>query len=290
MLSFIDTHCHLDGEEFAADLDEVVARAREAGVTKVLVPGIDLKSCQTVLDLCSQYPGYCYPMLGLHPEEVRSDWPEILAQLKSSIFHHPSPIIHHPSPIIHHPSPITHHPSSITHHPSPIIAIGEVGLDFYWSREFEQEQLEAFEEQVCWSVETRLPLMIHCRKAQNEMVTILKRYANDLPGGVFHCFTGNEIEARELLQFDRFLLGIGGVLTFKKSNLPTTLPAAVPLDRIVLETDAPYMAPVPMRGQRNEPAFVAHVLRRLAEAYGVAEEEVAAKTNANCQKILNINV
>ena len=295
MLSFIDTHCHLDGEEFAADLDEVVARAREAGVTKVLVPGIDLKSCQTVLDLCSQYPGYCYPMLGLHPEEVRSDWPEILAQLKSSIFHHPSPIIHHPSSIIHHPSSITHHPSSITHHPSsithhpsPIIAIGEVGLDFYWSREFEQEQLEAFEEQVRWSVETRLPLMIHCRKAQNEMVTILKRYANDLPGGVFHCFTGNEIEARELLQFDRFLLGIGGVLTFKKSNLPVTLPAAVPLDRIVLETDAPYMAPVPHRGQRNEPAFVLEVLRKMAECYGVSEETVCAITNTNVTRIFGL--
>ena len=260
MLSFIDTHCHLDGEEFAADLDEVVARAREAGVTKVLVPGIDLKSCQTVLDLCSQYPGYCYPMLGLHPEEVRSDWPEILAQLKSSIFHHPS----------------------------PIIAIGEVGLDFYWSREFEQEQLEAFEEQVRWSVETRLPLMIHCRKAQNEMVTILKRYANDLPGGVFHCFTGNEIEARELLQFDRFLLGIGGVLTFKKSNLPVTLPAAVPLDRIVLETDAPYMAPVPHRGQRNEPAFVLEVLRKMAECYGVSEETVCAITNANVTRLFGL--
>ena len=288
MLSFIDTHCHLDGEEFAADLDEVVARAREAGVTKVLVPGIDLKSCQTVLDLCSQYPGYCYPMLGLHPEEVRSDWPEILAQLKSSIIHHPSSIIHHPSPITHHPSSITHHPSSITHHPSPVIAIGEVGLDFYWSREFEQEQLEAFEEQVRWSVETRLPLMIHCRKAQNEMVTILKRYANDLPGGVFHCFTGNEIEARELLQFDRFLLGIGGVLTFKKSNLPVTLPAAVPLDRIVLETDAPYMAPVPHRGQRNEPAFVLEVLRKMAECYGVSEETVCAITNANVTRIFGL--
>jgi TatD DNase family protein len=107
---------------------------------------------------------------------------------------------------------------------------------------------------------------------------------------VFHCFTGNALEAKELLQFERFVLGIGGVLTFKKSHLPEVLPEAVPLDRIVLETDAPYMAPVPMRGQRNEPAFVAHVLRRLAEAYGVAEEEVAAKTNANCQKILNINV
>ena len=242
MLSFIDTHCHLDGEEFTADLDEVVARAREAGVAKVLVPGIDLKSCQTVLDLCRQYPDYCYPMLGLHPEEVRADWKDVLAQ-----------------------------------------------LDFYWSREFEQEQLEAFEAQVRWSVETRLPLMIHCRKAQNEMVAILKRYAQDLPGGVFHCFTGNEIEARELLQFDRFVLGIGGVLTFKKSNLPVTLPAAVPLSRIVLETDAPYMAPVPHRGQRNEPAFVLEVLRKLAACYGVSEEAVCEQTNANVARIFGLN-
>ena len=170
------------------------------------------------------------------------------------------------------------------------VAIGEVGLDFYWSREFEQEQLLAFEEQVRWSVEMQLPLMIHCRKAQNEMVAILKKYRDDLPGGVFHCFTGNALEAQELLQFDRFVLGIGGVLTFKKSHLPEVLPTAVPLDRIVLETDAPYMAPVPHRGQRNEPAFVAHVLHRLAGAYGVSEEEVAWQTNANCEKILNILV
>ena len=260
MLSFIDTHCHLDGDEFAADRDEVVARAREAGVAKILVPGIDLKSCQTALDTCRQYPDYCYPMLGLHPEEVRADWKTVLAQLKSSILHQPS----------------------------SIIAIGEVGLDYYWSREFEQEQLEAFEEQVRWSVETRLPLMIHCRKAQNEMVAILKKYAADLPGGVFHCFTGNEIEARELLQFDRFVLGIGGVLTFKKSNLPQTLPAVVPLDRIVLETDAPYMAPVPHRGQRNEPVFVLEVLRKLAEVYGVSEEQVCQQTNANVARVFGL--
>ena len=259
MLSFIDTHCHLDGDEFAADRDEVVARAREAGVAKILVPGIDLKSCQTALDTCRQYPDYCYPMLGLHPEEVRADWKTVLAQLKSSILHQPS----------------------------SIIAIGEVGLDYYWSREFEQEQLEAFEEQVRWSVETRLPLMIHCRKAQNEMVAILKKYAADLPGGVFHCFTGNEIEARELLQFDRFVLGIGGVLTFKKSNLPQTL-AVVPLNRIVLETDAPYMAPVPHRGQRNEPAFVLEVLRKLAEVYGVSEEQVCQQTNANVARVFGL--
>ena len=256
---FVDTHCHLDGEEFKEDLNAVVARAREAGVAAVGVPGIDLKSCETVLAVCRQYPGFCYPMLGLHPEEVRGDWADVLIQLSQKIN-------------------------------SEIVAIGEVGLDFYWSREFEQEQLLAFEEQVKWSVETGLPLMIHCRKAQNELVSILKRYRDKLPGGVFHCFTGNELEAKELLQFDRFVLGIGGALTFKKSHLPEVLSAIVPLDRIVLETDAPYMAPVPMRGQRNEPAFVAQVLRRLAEAYGVSEDEVAAKTNANCQKILNISV
>ena len=258
MLRFIDTHCHLDGEEFREDLDAVVTRAQEAGVVAIGIPGIDLKSCQTVIDLCHRYPGYCYPMLGLHPEEVRSDWREVLTAIY--------PVVRE------------------------AVAIGEVGLDFYWSREFEQEQLEAFEQQVRWSVEFQLPLMIHCRKAQNEMVSILKRYKNDLPGGVFHCFTGNELEAKELLQFERFVLGIGGVLTFKKSHLPEVLPAVVPLDRIVLETDAPYMAPVPMRGQRNEPAFVAHVLRKLAEAYGVSEEDVAEKTTQNCKKVLNINV
>ena len=205
----IDTHCHLDGEEFKTDLADVIARAREAGVEAIGVPGIDLNSCETVPALCRQYPGYCYPMLGLHPEEVRADWREVLAQIRR--------------------------------HLSP------------------------------------------------EVVAILKRYKDQLPGGVFHCFTGNALEAQELLQFDRFVLGVGGVSTFKKSPLPEVLPAVVPLDRLVLETDAPYMAPVPMRGQRNEPAFVAYVLRRLAEAYGVSEEEMTRRTNANCEKILNIH-
>lgn len=254
----IDTHCHLDGEEFHEDLDIVVTRAREAGVTAIGVPGIDLKSCDTVLEVCRRYPGYCFPMLGLHPEEVRADWQEVLARIKPFL--------------------------------NKGVCIGEVGLDFYWSREFEREQIEAFEELVRWSVELGLPLMIHCRKAQNEMVTLLKRFKNQLPGGVFHCFTGNELEARELLQFDRFVLGIGGVLTFKKSKLPETLQAVVPLERIVLETDSPYMAPVPMRGQRNEPAFVAHVAQRLAETYGVSVSEVTRQTDENCKKVLNITV
>ena len=263
--NYIDTHCHLDGEEFAADREAVVQRAREAGCTAVFLPAIDVASCHTVLDVCRQYPDYCRPMLGLHPEEVKADWKEVLGHIKYSLTSHLSPLT------------------------SPVIAIGEVGLDYYWSREFEHEQLEAFEEQVRWAVELQLPLMIHCRKAQNEMVAIIKRYAHDLPGGVFHCFTGNVQEAQQLLEFDRFVLGIGGVLTFKKSHLPETLAEVVPLNRIVLETDAPYMAPVPLRGQRNEPSFIRHVITRLAEAYGVAEEEICRQTNANVARVFKVN-
>lgn len=268
-IEITDTHCHLDGEEYNDDREAVIARAVEAGVTRMFVPAIDLRSSRRIAGLCSRHPGVLFPMAGLHPEEVKADWRGQLAEIKSLLS-----------------APCAADSGNAEAHPAaPWLAIGEVGLDFYWSREFEQEQFEAFEEQVRWSVETRLPLMIHCRKAQNELVAILKRYRDDLPGGVFHCFTGNEIEARELLQFERFVLGVGGVLTFKKSHLPEVLPAAVPLDRIVLETDAPYMAPVPMRGQRNEPAFVAMVLRRMAEAYGISEELLARQTNENVDRV-----
>ena len=261
---FVDTHCHLDGEEFEEDRDEVMQRAREAGCQAIFLPAIDLASSQRILNLCQQYPDYLYPMIGLHPEEVRADWREQLESIRA---------------LLQPPLPLER-----VRVKAPI-GIGEVGLDFYWSREFEKEQLEAFETQVQWSVETRLPLMIHCRKAQNEMVHILKRYARELPGGVFHCFTGNEKEAAELMQFNRFVLGVGGVLTFKKSHLPEVLPAVVPLDRLVLETDAPYMAPVPMRGQRNEPAFIRYVIARLAEAYGVSEDVICSHTNENVKKV-----
>ena len=309
-LSFIDTHCHLDGEEFAADRDAVVQRAQEAGCTKVFLPAIDLKTCHTVLDVCAQYPGFCYPMLGLHPEEVRADWREQLRRIREYVgtvargcenslsaenpqqsnLVPPYPRTSAPPKML----AISHLLLAVSQKPKAKsqlpIAIGEVGLDYYWSREFEQEQLEAFEEQVRWAVEMQLPLMIHCRKAQNEMVHIIKKYVHDLPGGVFHCFTGNEQEACQLLEFDRFVLGIGGVLTFKKSHLPETLAAVVPLDRIVLETDAPYMAPVPMRGQRNESSYIRHVITRLAEAYDVSEEEICRQTNENVQKVFGIQI
>ena len=194
MVEIIDTHAHLEGEEFADDLEQVVCRAQEAGVVKAFLPAIHLESVENILKVCDRFPHFAYPMVGLHPEEVKDDFREVLSIMKSRYLDHSA------------------------HSTHPFIAIGEVGLDYYWSREFEKQQLEAFEEQVRWSVETQLPLMIHCRKAQNELVKILRKYETNLPGGVFHCFTGNEIEARELLSFERFVLGIGGVLTFKKSH------------------------------------------------------------------------
>lgn len=257
----IDTHTHIDGEEFAEDRALAVQRAKEAGVEKVFVPAIDLKSVSSVLQTCRQFPGYAYPMIGLHPEEVKADWRNQLAQMKPML-------------------------DDSSH---PFIAIGEVGLDYYWSREFEAEQLQAFEEQVEWAAEYDLPLMIHCRKAQNEMVHILKRHEKELVrGGVFHCFTGNEKEAEQLLQFDNFVLGIGGVLTFKKSHLPEVL-AGIPIDRIVIETDSPYMAPVPMRGKRNESAYVAFVLNRIAEIYGISEDEADRRTTTNALRIFRLD-
>lgn len=252
-MNFIDTHIHIDGEEFDNDRAEVVARAKNAGASAIMVPAVDEKSVKRILEVCHQFPGYAFPMVGLHPEEVREDFGMVLDRMESMMS-------------------------------EDFVAIGEVGLDFYWSREFEAQQLEAFERQVRWACRERLPLMIHCRKAQNEMVAILKRYQDALPGGVFHCFTGNILEARQLLDFDRFALGIGGVLTFKKSHLPEVV-AQIPLQRIVLETDAPYMAPVPMRGKRNESAFIPFVIDKLALCYGISPEEVAEATTRNAKSI-----
>lgn len=258
---YIDTHAHLDGAEFDADREAVMLRARQAGCRGICLPAIDVPSAQRIADLCQQHCGFLFPMVGLHPEEVKADWEAQLATLRPLLDAEPRPV-----------------------------AIGEVGLDYYWSRDYENEQLLAFGQQVEWSVDTRLPLMIHCRKAQNEMVRLLRRYERQLPGGVFHCFTGNSHEAQELLQFSNFVLGIGGVLTFKKSHLPEVLAEVVPLERIVLETDAPYMAPVPHRGQRNESAMLTAVISRLAEAYGVEPDVVERTTTLTACRVLRLEL
>lgn len=271
-MKIVDTHTHLDGEEFDEDRSEVILRAKEAGVGMVFLPAIDVKTSEAVLKLSHEYPGYAYPMVGLHPEEVKADWKEQLKKIEAILDEHLTAV----------------DGLNGIKYKSDYIAIGEIGLDFYWSREFEKEQLEAFEKQVEWSCETGLPLMIHCRKAQNEMLHILRKWKDKLPGGVFHCFTGNQQEAKVLLEYDNFVLGIGGVSTFKSSHLREDLPAAVPLERIVLETDSPYMAPVPYRGKRNESAFVVQVMKTLATAYGVSEEEVAKVTNQNVERVFGV--
>ena len=254
-MQFIDTHIHIDGEEFKDDLEEVVARAKKAGAIQLFVPGINYNSIASMKAVCERFPDFIRSMIGLHPEDVKKDYKEVLAKMHQELAD------------------------------DNWIAIGEVGLDYYWSREFEKEQFDAFEQQVQWSIKTQLPLMIHCRKAQNEMVKIIRRYEKELPGGVFHCFTGNQHEAEELLQFDKFVLGIGGVSTFKKSHLAEDLAAVVPLDRIVLETDAPYMAPAPHRGERNESSFIPFIIEKLALAYGVSNEDLAAITTATAKKV-----
>lgn len=257
-MQYIDTHTHIDGEEFKDDLDEVVARAKAAGAIQLLVPGINYDSIASIKAVCERFPDFMRPMIGLHPEDVKENYRDILGKMRQEL------------------------------NDDKWIAIGEVGLDYYWSREFEQEQLDAFEQQVQWSVETQLPLMIHCRKAQNEMVKIIRKYEKELPGGVFHCFTGNRHEALELLQFDRFVLGIGGVSTFKKSHLAEDLAAVVPMDRIVLETDAPYMAPAPHRGERNESSLIPFIIEKLALAYGVSNEALADATTATAKRVFRL--
>jgi TatD DNase family protein len=259
-MKIIDTHAHLDGAEFQGDLSEVIARAEAAGIGKVFIPGIDASSIESVRRVCNQFPGFCYGMIGLQPEEVKEDYKAVLDRMYKVL----------------------------KQKEEDIIAVGEVGLDFYWSREFESEQLDAFDIACQWSVEIQLPLMIHCRKAQNELLHIMSSYKKELPGGVFHCFTGNQKEAERFLEFDRFVLGVGGVLTFKSSHLRDDLPAVVPLDRIVLETDSPYMAPVPHRGKRNESAFIVEVLHTLASAYGVSDDDIARQTNANVARVFDV--
>ena len=255
---FIDTHAHLYGEEFADDLDAVVVRAREAGVGKILLPNINEDSVASMLDLCTRYPHYFYPMMGLHPEDVRDDYKEVLQRMRSML------------------------DASRT-----LVGVGEVGLDYYWDKTYYQEQQTAFEIQVEWAVERGLPLMIHTRSAQKELVDILKRYDSAGIRGVFHCFGGSVADAEELLQFERFALGINGLVTFKKATLPKVLRGNVPLERLVLETDAPYLAPVPCRGKRNESAYLAYTLKKIAEIYEVSEQTVALTTTETASRIFH---
>ena len=262
----IDTHSHLDGPEFKDDLDEVILRAKNAGVEQIFVPAINRKDLSHLLRVCNAYPQYLYPMIGLHPENITDeDYHVALDLLEERLEESLNPT----------PSPGT----------PTYIAIGEVGLDFYWDDTHKAEQIEVFEKQIEWAIKYDLPLMIHSRNAHAELMALMEKHRSYQLSGVFHCFTGTEEEAHDLLSFPNFCLGIGGVLTFKKSKLPEVISKAVPLERIVLETDSPYMAPTPHRGKRNESAYVVEVGKRLAEIFNTTFDDICHKTTQNALKI-----
>lgn len=255
----IDTHSHLFVEEFEEDLPEVIRRAKEAGVTHVFMPNIDDTTTDDMLEVCRQYPGYCFPMLGFHPTSVDASSMEKVLLMKQRL---------------------------VEGH--PFVAIGEVGLDLYWDKTYLREQQEVLEEQIRWALEWDLPLVIHCREAFPQLFEVLAPYKHTNLKGIFHSFTGTFEEAKEALEYSGFLLGINGVVTFKKATLPEVL-KQVPLGRLVLETDSPYLAPVPHRGKRNESSYVGRVAEKLSEIYMLAVDDVCAVTTQNAQKLFKIS-
>lgn len=263
-MEFIDTHCHIYGEEFDADRAEVVQRAVEAGASALMLPNIDARSIGAMMTLCRQFPALCHPMMGLHPTELPAEPTPVLEMMEQFI-------------------------ADDRKLPQPMLkAIGEVGVDLYWDASRREEQMAVFHRQALWSCRYGLPLVVHSRSAHAELMEVFSPLRNRLCGGVFHCFGGTEEEARELLGFENFVLGIGGVVTFKKSPLPQVLQRCVPLERIVIETDAPYLAPTPHRGKRNEPAFLTFVIQRLAEVYATSPETVASVTTDTAKRIFRL--
>ena len=256
----IDTHSHIFSEEFQDDLPEVIARAREVGVEKIFMPNIDDTSLQAMLDVAGRYPDYCYPMLGFHPTSVEG--PEAINKVREM------------------------KRCLVSGH--RYIAIGEVGLDLYWDKTWLKEQQQVLDEQIQWALEWDLPLVIHCREAFPELFQVLAPYKETKLTGVFHSFTGTAAEACELMDYPHFMIGINGVVTFKKSTLPEAL-KEVPLTRLVLETDSPYLAPVPFRGKRNESAYVKQVAVKLAELYEKEIGEVERQTTENALKLFKFS-
>ena len=252
----VDTHTHIYDAAFDADRSETVQHALDSGVGMMLLPNVDASTINPMMATHEQFPDCTRMMMGLQPEEVRGDYKQVLSamekQLERNIF----------------------------------IGVGEVGLDFYWDATFEKEQIDAFETQLDWARQLHLPLSIHCRNAFGHMARILEKKQDGGLRGVMHCFTGTEEEAKAYLDLG-FHLGLGGVLTYKNCAVKDYL-NNIPLDRIVLETDAPYLSPVPHRGQRNEPAFLLDTAKKIAEIYQLTLEEIAEITEKNTIEIFNL--
>ena len=275
----IDTHCHIDDPQYAENLDVFLQEQRRDGVEAILVPGVEAATTQDVLDVCAQYPDYLFPALGLHPENVKEDWREQLAAIKAAVDRSLASTFR----------TLEQHEVRLEPLPSPnprLVAIGEIGLDYHWDTTFKQEQHEALREQMRWAEEYGLPVMIHSREATEDTLAILREFPS--VRGVMHCFSGSHEVAKQVVQMG-YYLGIGGVLTFKNCKLAEHL-VGIPLESLVLETDAPYMAPVPYRGKRNESRWMIYVAERLAQVYGCSVEYVIEQTTANAKALFGINL
>jgi TatD DNase family protein len=256
-MEFIDTHAHFYASEFDNDRLDGIQRARKNQVSKILLPNIDIDSINPLLNLCKSDPTLFYPMLGLHPSYVKEDWEKQLNEIKNVIDE------------------------------NSIIAIGEIGMDLYWDKTFIEEQKKAFSLQIDWAIERKLPIVIHARESFNEIFEILdSKNFNEL-SGVFHCFTGSVLEVQKILSYGNFYFGIGGVITYKNSHLPEIV-KTIPLSKIVIETDAPYLPPTPFRGKRNEPSYVIHVAEKLASIFEFGLDEIAKISTENAQKLFQL--
>ena len=256
MVALIDTHTHLFAEEFDEDRELAIIRATEAGVTRLFMPNIDDTSVEAMLALCNSHDG-CYPMIGFHPTSVDENWKERLGTVEKWL-----------------------------RSEQVFYGIGEVGMDLYWDKTFKKEQMEVLDIQVKWALEYDLPLIIHCREAYPELLEVLEPYRKTSLTGIFHSFTGTIEDAHKLMEYSGFMFGINGVVTFKKSILPEVL-KSVPLKRLVLETDSPYLTPVPYRGKRNQPGYTELVARNAAEVRGTTFEALAAQTTKNVKTLFN---
>ena len=255
-MHLIDTHTHIYDPAFDLDREAAVQRALEAGVGMMLMPNVDASTIQPMLETHELFPDCTRVMMGLQPEEVKEDYKSVLALMERELDR------------------------------NIYIGVGEIGLDFYWDTTFEHEQLDAFETQLGWAKQLHLPLSIHCRNAFSFMVRILEKHQDGGLHGVMHCFTGSEEEAKAYLDLG-FHLGLGGVTTYKNCAVKDFL-CNIPLDRIVLETDAPYLSPVPHRGKRNEPAFMADTAKRIAEIYQIPLEALVETTTNNVKTLFKI--
>lgn len=263
--TLVDTHSHIYGEEFDADREQVVCRAREAGVGQMLLPAIDSLTHERLFDLSRRHAGCCTPMMGLHPTSVNNNpqWRDELACVERWLAEPPEGI--------------------------RFCAVGEIGLDLYWSAEFRSEQIEAFRRQIDLALQYGLPIAVHVRNAWPETIELLRTYAGRGLRGVMHAFTDTVETYRTVRELGNFAFGIGGVVTFRKSPLAEVV-REMELDDLVLETDAPYLTPVPHRGTRNESAYVSHVCDKVAEIKGLSPAEVAARTSATACRIFGLEV